>query len=275
MDAVYAQEWAKVENFVALDALNNVVNAPSSGVNPRPWFEMVETEHHPVLRWYSLPMVGAWNYQNVETFHYGDDVSYRRGIAFLDGHGTIEDWGCGFAHARTFVTRSPYVGVDGSSKWADKIADLRDYTSDVDCIFMRHILEHNVDWKRILANAIRSFKKRMVLVIFTPLSEMTRAIAASMTVTSFPVPDIAFKREDLTEYFAHLKYSEESLKKRTHSTEPSTCSTSRRKRCNSTSALQRELDEWRAADMTARFWWRDDDAVTDTRQLRRLIEDRS
>jgi hypothetical protein len=36
--------------------------------------------------------------------------------------------------------------------------------------------------------------------------------------------------------------------------------------------LQRELDAWRATGMTARFWWRDDDAVTDTPQLRRLLD---
>jgi len=211
LDAVYARDWAKVENFIALDPLNNVLNAPTSGVDPKPWCEMVEPEHQPVLRWYASAMIGAWNYENVEKFHYGDNISYRKGIAFLDGYGSIEDWGCGFAHARTFVTRSRYVGIDGSSKSADKIADLREFKSNGDCIFMRHVLEHNFEWRRILANAVASFAKRMVLIIFTPLSETTRVIATSSSVTSFPVPDIAFKREDLTQYFEHLKYSEESL----------------------------------------------------------------
>jgi len=35
--------------------------------------------------------------------------------------------------------------------------------------------------------------------------------------------------------------------------------------------LERELDAWSAAGLKARFWWRDDDAVTDTPQLRRLL----
>jgi Glycosyl transferase family 2 len=36
-------------------------------------------------------------------------------------------------------------------------------------------------------------------------------------------------------------------------------------------ALQRELDVWSRAGMTARFWWRDDDAAADTPELRRLL----
>lgn len=35
--------------------------------------------------------------------------------------------------------------------------------------------------------------------------------------------------------------------------------------------LRRELDEWADAGLTARFWWRDDDAVRDGPQLRRLL----
>lgn len=157
-------------------------------------------------------VLGAWNYQHFDRFHYGDDTSYKKGIAFLDGHGTIEDWGCGFAHAKTFVKRSKYIGIDGSaSDFADKIADLREYTSEADCIFMRHVLEHNYDWRKVLANAIASFKKRMVLIIFTPLTETTRRITTSRILTSSPVPDISFKKSDLTAFFRHCKYAEESL----------------------------------------------------------------
>ena len=76
---------------------------------------------------------------------------------------------------------------------------------------MRHVLEHNADWNRILSNAVASFKKRMALIVFTPFADTTRVIATSKTVTAFPVPDISFKKEDLTQCFEHLKYSEESL----------------------------------------------------------------
>src|SRR5262249_19025715 len=144
-----------------------------------------------------------------------DDVSYSKGIGFLDGHGTIEDWGCGFAHAARFVKQSAYVGIDGSSAYADAIADLSTYTSDVECIFMRHVLEHNANWRRILKNAISSFRKRMALIIFTPLGETTRQIATSSVLTSIPVPDISFKKEDLTVFFEHLSYTIETLETKT------------------------------------------------------------
>jgi glycosyltransferase involved in cell wall biosynthesis len=211
LDAVYAQDWARVENFIALDPLNTLLKAPVAGVQPKPWVEIVETEHQPVFRWYALPMTGAWKYESTEKFRYGDDTTYRKGIAFLDGHGLIEDWGCGFAHARSFVSRSEYVGIDGSSPQADKIAELRKYESQAECIFMRHVLEHNTDWSRILANAVASFRRRMTLVIFTPFGETTRVIATSATVTAFPMPDISFRKEDLTAHFHWLKYFEESL----------------------------------------------------------------
>jgi glycosyltransferase involved in cell wall biosynthesis len=211
LDAVYSQRWADVENFIALDPMYETMNPrpPVRGVHPKPWAESVEPEHQHVLRWYSLK--GAWRYDEVSEFTYGDDVSLRKGIAYLDGIGAIEDWGCGFGHARQFVTTSEYVGVDGSSRHADKIVDLTTYTSDVDCIYMRHVLEHNAEWRRILSNALASFRKRMVLVIFTPLSDRTHQIGTSVSITSVPVPDISFRKDDLTDFFKHLSYSEEDL----------------------------------------------------------------
>jgi hypothetical protein len=210
LDAVYSQDWAKVVNFVSLDPIASCLEKPVSplGVALKPWDEMVGLDHQHVLRWY--PMVGVWNYDRPK-FAYGDDVTYKKGIAFLDGRGTIEDWGCGFGHAKTFVKQSAYVGVDGSSPYADKIADLSEYTSDVECIFMRHVLEHNTNWYRIIKNAISSFKRRMVLIIFTPFGQSTRQIATSFVMTSVPVPDISFKKEDLTFFFEHLDYTMETL----------------------------------------------------------------
>jgi hypothetical protein len=209
LDAVYRQDWSNVINFVALDPSFNLLEntPPAKGVTLRQWDDF-EPEHKHVLRWY--PMVGAWNYDQPK-FAYGDDVTYQKGISFLDGRGTIEDWGCGFAHAKTFVKQSSYVGVDGSSPYADRIADLSTYTSDVECIFMRHVLEHNANWRQILKNAISSFKRRMVLIIFTPFGPTTRQIATSSLLTSIPVPDISFKKEDLTVFFEHLNYTMETL----------------------------------------------------------------
>jgi glycosyltransferase involved in cell wall biosynthesis len=211
LGAVYDGDWGAVVNFISLDPMYEHLASPppAYGVNPRPWHELVEPEHQPVLRWDAT--FGAWKYQTLEKFAYGDDTTYAKGLAFLDGHGAIEDWGCGFGHARSFVTQSPYIGVDGSSQYADRIADLREYTSVIECIFMRHVLEHNVDWRRILDNAIASFTKRMALVLFTPLSDTTRVIATSIGMTSVVVPDISFQQDDLTSRFRGVPYRLESL----------------------------------------------------------------
>ncbi len=211
LDAVYSQDWPRVLNFIALDPMYESMDPrpPKFGVDLKPWSEQVGSEQVPVLRWDSP--VGAWKYDSLPKFRYGDDTTYVKGIGFLDGHGPIEDWGCGFGHAKSFVTSSQYFGVDGSSQYADKIVDLITYTSNVDCIFMRHVLEHNPQWQKILTNAVKSFQKRMALVVFTPFSRITRVIASATHVTSVPVPDISFCREELLEYFAGLNVTEESL----------------------------------------------------------------
>ena len=178
LDAVYTQDWGRVENFMPTQ--------PAAGVHLKNWQELVEEEHQHVRSWSSL--VDAWNYNGAQKWHFGDDTTYHRGIAFLDGHGTIEDWGCGFAHARTFVHSSRYLGIDGSSPHADKIVDLCEYRSDADCIFMRHVLEHNIEWRKILAGAIASFRKRMVLIVFTPFAETTRVITTRSVAHRWPCP---------------------------------------------------------------------------------------
>jgi hypothetical protein len=150
---------------------------------------------------------GKWNYEHVDQFAYGDETSYRKGMAFLDGHGAIEDWGCGTAWAKRFATQSAYIGLDSSkSRFVDKVVDLRTYTSNADCIFMRHVLEHTPDWKTILTNAVGSFRRRMALVIFTPFGDETRQIAMWSGI-----PDISFREEDLTDCFRDLRFSAESL----------------------------------------------------------------
>jgi hypothetical protein len=153
-------------------------------------------------------MTGKWNLKYTDQSSYGDDTTYRKGMAFLDGHGTIEDWGCGKGHARVFVRKSRYVGVDGSwGPFTDRIAELEAYRSSPECLFMRHILEHNHNWRRILENALDSFSKRMVLVIFTPFGEETRQISTNWS----DVPDISFRKDDLLDYLKHLRYREETV----------------------------------------------------------------
>ena len=128
---------------------------------------------------------------------YGDTPSYKIGADFLSDCILIEDWGCGaggFKKYRTFG----YIGVDGSkTPYADKQADLTKYTSSVEGIFMRHVIEHNEEWEKILNNALSSAKKKLCLILFTPLSKRTKIIANEV-IGGIDVPDISFAKKDLT-----------------------------------------------------------------------------
>lgn len=155
-------------------------------------------------------VTGKWNYGTTPQFAYGEDTTYRRAMEFLDGPYIIEDWGCGAAWARKFVQRGRYIGIDGSwSMHCDKVVDLRMYRSTADAILMRHVLEHNYDWERILENALASFQKKVALVMFTPFSSgETKSIGSNPEGT---IPDLSFKKQDLLDLIGKFPYTEESV----------------------------------------------------------------
>ena len=112
---------------------------------------------------------------------------------------------------RKICTAKNYIGIDGSdTKHADVKADLTKYVSECEGLYMRHILEHNFEWKSILENACKSFTKKMVLVLFTPLVEKTTTIC----INSINVPDISFCKKDITDIFDKydINYSMETIK---------------------------------------------------------------
>jgi hypothetical protein len=78
------------------------------------------------------------------------------------------------------------------------VVDLVAYRSRVPGVFIRHVLEHNDAWARILDNAVASFTERMVLILFTPERAATEAIAFRPDIG---VPDIAFRLADITARF--------------------------------------------------------------------------
>lgn len=151
-------------------------------------------------------MTGRWRYGHLkEPFLYGKETTYHEGVSFLDGHGGIEDWGCGGGGFRAFVKNSSYVGIDGSpGPYTDKVVDLEEYKSDTECLFMRHILEHNYNWKKVLANALESFKKRMVLVIFTKFADEETVNG----VDGHGRPTISLNKKELTDCFGDIKWEE-------------------------------------------------------------------
>ena len=164
-------------------------------------------------------MLGKWElwYKNVKkmgSFCYGNTITYPLGEDFLSGM-EVEDWGCGTGGFKR-LHRGKYLGIDGSkTPFVDKLVDLRNYKSNVDGIFIRHVLEHNYDWEKLLDNAVNSFKKKLCIVLFTPFSDKTKVIAQNK-IHGVDVPDISLNKEDLERHFIGLKWHlTENLKTRT------------------------------------------------------------
>jgi len=158
-------------------------------------------------------VLGLWNYSKVVPGEkYGDDdVTYEKGMGFLGDCKLVEDWGCGTGYAKKFC-KSTYRGIDGSKgPETEVVADLREYRSQADGIFMRHVLEHNHDWKKVLENAIASFKEKFVLILFTPLSPVTKQIATNWS----EIPDLSFRKEDITGPLKDFHVTEEVLRTKT------------------------------------------------------------
>lgn len=125
---------------------------------------------------------------------YGDTVSYFMAEDWLRGI-EVQDWGCGYGWFKN-VHYGNYVGIDGTkSKWCDIVADLTEFVSSSPGILLRHVLEHNHDWKKILDNAVASFTRRLCIVLFTPLAEETKVIVED--VCGLGVPDISFNLDDI------------------------------------------------------------------------------
>ena len=120
--------------------------------------------------------LGVWN-----TFWRGrgpqeECPMMRKTIGFINGRPEIheiEDWGCGVTALRKYIDpRIRYIGLDGSDTgYQTRLVDLTTYKSNVDAIFMRHVLEHNWAWQQMLQSVLLSFQKRAIVIVFTPWSD--------------------------------------------------------------------------------------------------------
>jgi hypothetical protein len=145
---------------------------------------------------------------------YGSSDTYAIGAGFLSPCGEVEDWGCGlgwFRYHYEDFNGLTITGIDGShTPHANVYADLREYRSDVPGIFMRHVLEHNHEWARILDNAIASFRERMALILFTPLAVKTHVIG-STSINGVEIPDYSFGFDDIVRHFDGLRVETSTL----------------------------------------------------------------
>jgi hypothetical protein len=141
---------------------------------------------------------------------FGDDVTYARAAAFLRDL-PVEDWGCGLGWFRRHAS-GPYRGVDAvATRWADVVADLRRYRSRTPGLLVRHVLEHNDDWRAILRNALASFTRRMAVVVFTPLAPRTHVLRRVEHAPGLVLPELAFARDDLVAEMGALLASDEPV----------------------------------------------------------------
>lgn len=141
--------------------------------------------------------LGKWNswYEGLDGntapsyFRFGDTASYQLGAKFLEDCLVVEDWGIGAGGFKRY--RPDAIGIDGSATpFADIIADLVTYRSKVNGIFMRHVLEHNYEWPRILCNALHSAEK-ICVVLFVPFSKDQTVKIADNACHGVDVPDLS------------------------------------------------------------------------------------
>lgn len=169
------------------DALSDVIDAPSPTDPPVAPAGMLN-------RW------APW-YTTGHRACYGPSDTYRIAAEWLNGL-AIEDWGCGYAQFRDFH-RGAYRGIDGTRGWANVVVDLTTYnpgeTMRPEGILLRHVLEHNSDWRSILRNAVAGFTKRMVLVVFTPDAGREERILAHVDAVN--VDDLALPHQEIESFF--------------------------------------------------------------------------
>lgn len=144
-------------------------------------------------------------YKNVtQPTRYGnDDTSYKLAAEFLDAvPGEVRDWGCGTCYAQQFI-KSPYQGMDGcDSEFCDFHVDLALFKTSTPKALMRHVLEHNWDWKEILENMLNCFTIRAVLILFIPLAHEEENLSLN---GDFNWPTLALRGSDFNSILAAHK----------------------------------------------------------------------
>lgn len=130
---------------------------------------------------------------NPSAFRYGDTLTYKLGAKFLKECKVVEDWGTGAGGFKRFFPKA--IGVDGSdTPHADKkFVDLVNYTTSCDGIFMRHVLEHNYDWEKILFNSVNSATDKLCIVLFTPFLQNTKELKHCLNI-GVDVPDLSLSK---------------------------------------------------------------------------------
>ena len=156
----------------------------------------------------TVSRMGLWNnfWNTRKNKKYQECLIMKYTINFfdIDEIKSIQDWGCGNCKLKNYIPKNKnYFGIDGSiTGYQNHISDLVDYKCSCDAIFMKHVLEHNILWKKILLNFLDSFEKRAILIIYTPFSEKTKIIGETIKGINYynnlvSVEKISFCKKDI------------------------------------------------------------------------------
>jgi hypothetical protein len=130
-----------------------------------------------------MSMIGRWAplYEGVhERRAYGAySPTYKAAAEWLAPCVSIEDWGGGLGWFRNFIAPNgtgtgTYRLVDGTANdYVHEVADLTSYrpVTKPEGILLRHVAEHNLQWRAIIDNLLASFTKRAVVVVYTPFTD--------------------------------------------------------------------------------------------------------
>lgn len=141
-------------------------------------------------------------------FQYGAADTYHLAAEWLKDCGTVADWGGAQGYFGTCLPASVrYVLVDGTVQAAEQtLADLCTYREDSDGILLRHVLDNTHDWQPILANALQAFRRRMVIVTYTPDADVTRRVERKNGW-----PEWRFNPDDLRRVMGDLLVRDEAI----------------------------------------------------------------
>jgi hypothetical protein len=104
------------------------------------------------------------------------------------------------------VPAGKYRGIDGShSPVADEVVDLTTYACGAGGTSVRHVPENNHEREATLRNAVGSFRREVVLALFTPFRARTEVLATTRPPGGdLDVPDSALARADLVRRFGDV-----------------------------------------------------------------------
>lgn len=161
-------------------------------------------------------IAGRWDYSSVtEPFHYGKPPTYQLAANWLNVCKEVEDRGCGLCYAKRYFT-VPYRGVDGShNPWLSEVVDLVTYRRKVSGILMRHVLEHNPEWRVILKNALEDFADRMALLLHTRMAQKDELLGQTTFASGIQVPSYSLCEGDLAQAVAPYLNHQESFENET------------------------------------------------------------